>query len=390
MAPAGINLTGPVYTAGQGGASTGVSTGAHYTTSAGPSGAAVTVTSTSGGAASTTTSSGGGGLGGIWHALTNLPGALLHAVTHAIVGFFVGILTAIAHFVAWVPVALFDLIVRNETTIILQNEPWAQSLLHFFILVAYGMLGLRAVWEFLRVFTARAQGESAPISGVLRGVAWSAVAIAAGPFLAMHVIEWANDMTTAVIGILNPTIGPMLPNLLSLIVGEGGFIAAGAGVGTVAGASGVAITIAGVALPGTVLGAVIALIPILLYMVLLLVILFQMAIRSLDFLFAAFIAPFAALGYMSPNEGMAPQWFANVGILAGSQIVQVIFVYGAVGVLNTPGMGAGLRVLFSIAALVVALRGPHMLRQYTYHTGAGSIAMQTGQRALQLISAGKA
>ena len=341
-----------------------------FSTAAGPGGAAGT------------SSSGQGFLSGLLH----LPGDILKAFVHALLGFFTGLLTALVHFISWVPVALFTLIVHNEATIVLQQAAWAQALLTLFISVAYGLLGLRLVWELWRKHIARAGGEPVSLGGTVRGAVWAAVAIAAGPWLCLRAIEFANLLTTAVIAVLAPSLGAMLPGLPALLLHEAFIAAAGAGIAGLG--STVTIAAGAVTLSGGVLAICIALIPVLIYVGLLLALWLQMAIRSIDFLVAAFLAPFAALGYMSPNEGMASTWLTNVGILVGSQVLQVLLLYVAVGVLALPGVGWAFRLLLSIAAIIVALRGPHMLRQYTYHTGTGSMAMQGAQAAMRGVKLG--
>jgi hypothetical protein len=325
-----------------------------------------------------------GGLGGLWQAVTDLPGQLLAAAGRALGTLLHGIFAAVAHFVAWVPVALFNAVVRNEITIALQRAPWAQSLLALFVGLAYSVLALRAVWELWRLHVARANGEPLSVSATLRGVLWAAVAIPVGPWLCLHAIAAANALTAAVVGVLAPSLGALLPNLLQLLLGEISTIVAGYG----AAGAGIAVSVAGVSLEGASLVVAAGLFLALVYAALLFAIFLQIAVRSIDFLLAAFLAPFAALGYAGAgagSEGMAPTWLANVLILVGSQVLQVTMLYVAVGCLAMGGVGPGMRFMLSLAAVIVALRGPHVLRQYTYHTGTGSMAMSAGQSALRAV-----
>ena len=334
---------------------------------------------------SSSASSTGSAHHGMWYPLTHLPTAIWHMMTTGVSMLFDQMLLMVAHFIEWVLVGLLDFILKHDITVILQNAPWAQALLTVCISVAFGLLGIRLMWECFRIFAAREAGGTEPYSDVFRGAIWSGAAIVTGPWLCLHAIEFANALTMGVIHVLSPMIGPqMLPSLLGGIAAQA--LAAGVGVGGAALGVAATVPVLGVTLVGTPLVIAVALIPVTIFIILLVALMFLIAIRSAEFLFAAFLAPFAALGYMSGNEGMARDWFQNVGILVGSQVVQVIFLYGSIGVLGTPGVFWPFRFFLSLGMLVVALRGPHMLRQYTYHTGTGSVAMRTGQMAIQAMN----
>lgn len=319
---------------------------------------------------------------GLLKAVTNLPKDIWKAVA----GFVVAVLTAILHFLVWVLMGLFDVIVKNEITIVLQQAPWAQSLLAMLIAVAYSVLVLRTVWEFWQRHVSRVEGEPSDFAGTLRRVVYSGVAIPVGPWLLLRIIAWANDMATGVIHVVSPAMAMSPSKLLVVLLGQAAAIGAGIGVGALGAVA--TIGVAGLSLTGTPLVLAIALLPVLVYVLLLLLVLFQVAVRSIEFLLAAFIAPFAALGYMSPDDGMARTWLQQVLILAGSQIVQVMMLYVSLGMLQQPGVSLGMRMVLAGAAVYVAIRGPHILKQYAYHTGGGGMAAGAAQTAWRAMRGG--
>jgi hypothetical protein len=115
----------------------------------------------------------------------------------------------------------------------------------------------------------------------------------------------------------------------------------------------------------------------------LVVITFQMAVRGAEIVFYAMAGPFVAVGQLSADGGVWHSWWKGLVILSLSNAWQFLALKAFLGLsqfLDTGAAGsmpggasAGLMValLFGLGLIVVALRGPHILREWSYHTGTG-------------------
>lgn len=142
--------------------------------------------------------------------------------------------------------------------------------------------------------------------------------------------------------------------------------------------------------------------------VLMLVAVFQMAIRAAELIVYVVAGPFAALGQLSAGGGAWVGWWTNLVILSLSQAVAILAFKGFIAttqiltasrplawVTGTLQGAAGpaasfagatvpdsllggrilLVVLMMIGWMVVAIRGPHLLRQWSYRSGVGGGGM---------------
>jgi hypothetical protein len=114
-------------------------------------------------------------------------------------------------------------------------------------------------------------------------------------------------------------------------------------------------------------------------LVVLLVIGFQMAVRTADLVFYAVGAPFAALGQLNPDGGVWNSWWRGLVVLSLSQAVQMLglaLFAGAYHIMNYTdntigGFAATCFLMIGIA--ITTIRGPHMLREWAYHSGVGGM-----------------
>ena len=77
-------------------------------------------------------------------------------------------------------------------------------------------------------------------------------------------------------------------------------------------------------------------------------------------------------------------WWRELLVIASAQGVQLTLLYLAASLLVAPAPGLaamGLAPWLFVGACWVAWRTPHILRQYAYHTGAGSAAGGVGNMA---------
>jgi hypothetical protein len=145
---------------------------------------------------------------------------------------------------------------------------------------------------------------------------------------------------------------------------------------------------------------------------LMVVVMFQMAIRAAELIVYFVASPLVALGQLNSGGGTWTNWWANLVILSLSQGVVILCFKGFVattqvltaakplpwvsGVLGSANTAAAfgqaavadallparilLIVLFMIGWMVVAIRGPHLLQQWSYRSGVGGGGMFISQR----------
>ena len=113
-------------------------------------------------------------------------------------------------------------------------------------------------------------------------------------------------------------------------------------------------------------------------LVVLLVIGFQMAVRTADLVFYAVGAPLAALGQLT-DGGIWNNWWRGLVVLSLSQAVQMfgLAVFARVFHLmayttNTIG-GFAATCFLMLGVAITTIRGPHLLQQWAYHTGIGGM-----------------
>jgi hypothetical protein len=147
-----------------------------------------------------------------------------------------------------------------------------------------------------------------------------------------------------------------------------------------------------------------------------------MSIRATQLVIYVIAAPIAALGQLNAGGGTWSTWWTKLVVLSLSQAVQILCFMGLVGttqVLTSPvdtqwiatmihqmpiaapiAMTAAVAMsvvntifalLLMIGWLVTAVRGPHLLEQWSYHSGVGSSVIYAAGSAARSAgsSAGK-
>lgn len=262
------------------------------------------------------------------------------AVAIAVASAIVGWLTAQAISpVNW----LLNEFIREGMIRDLMNLSWTRMIVSGAQGIAGGLLALRVTWEAFEIATLRAEGAPTDPGGLLKRTVAAGAGIYAGPWLTSQFILAGNDLALWIgslgLQVQNLDIAAILKNLLNLG------------------------------------GAVFNLVAMVVVVVLLVLVTVQAAIRSVEMLIAGVVSPFMALGYVS-GGGTADVWLREVIVLAVSQAVQVLLVHLAITILVQPQNVGSIvpNPWFFLAALWVAYRSPHVIRNYAYSTGGRGVA----------------
>ncbi|MDA8205737.1 MAG: hypothetical protein M0Z36_06695 [Thermaerobacter sp.] len=139
--------------------------------------------------------------------------------------------------------------------------------------------------------------------------------------------------------------------------------------------------------------------------VLLCVVFVEMLERSAELVIYYLAAPFVALGQLNPDGGAWSTWWKNLVILSLSSAVQWLCLEGMAGTTqvitrlqNLHGLaGITMHVLpvplllsmcLDIGWLIVGIRGPHLLREWSYRSGFASFGASYGGSAAKNVIAG--
>lgn len=138
---------------------------------------------------------------------------------------------------------------------------------------------------------------------------------------------------------------------------------------------------AGIFMAGIVAAAVVV--------VALIIMVIQFAIRSAEIVFYVIAGPIVSLGYLaSPEGGTWAKWWTNLVVLGLSAVPQLLALKGlvastqAIAVMSSSVAGASaslvLALLLQIGWVVVGIKGPHLLKEWVYHTGIGGTMVGVG------------
>ena len=280
---------------------------------------------------------------------------LFSPVTHWISG-------ALGALPAWI---LGQFVTAGFTRVLLHN-PWAQALVLLAQALAGALLGLRLTWEIFQHHIVRGQGTPSDVLGTVRNAAIAAFSIFAFPWLSVRVILFGNDLSMAIVGVL----GTQTSNL-------------GSGLGNL-----VATALGGMAVTGGLLApilAVVAAVILVVCVVLLLLIFVQAMIRTVEAFVAGVVGPVMAVGWVSESGGTAAVWWRSLVVLAMAQAVQTLLLYTSVAIVTASGVPVYLAPFLLLAALWVTYKAPHMLQEYSYHSGVGGAAGGGGSMAANLV-----
>lgn len=304
-------------------------------------------------------------------------------MNHLIFGGIEYVVNLIVQWLIWIVGVISDSI--GHLALLQANLPWVQNIRADTEAVAWSLLGVYVAYKAFHAYIAWNEGTADPDGSVLmKSILRTIIYVGLSGGLAMVVFQWGLALAAYL------TSTPML-HAAQAFHGLIGNI---------------------VALPGILVGFSLAMSAAIgIGVVLLIVVSVQMAIRAAELVVYVVAAPLAALGQMNPDGGTWSGWWQNLVILSLSQAVQMLCFVGLVEstqVLTTPADTAWIAnmitnmpltapmamsadvamtalnlifaVLLMIGWLVVAIRGPHLLKQWAYHSGVGGSMMYVSQR----------
>ncbi len=279
-------------------------------------------------------------------------------------------------FVGWVADGI------SRLALIQANLSWVQNAKTDMEAVAWTILGFYVVYIAFTRYIMWNEGTADPDgSGLVKSILRAAIYVALSGFVATAMFQWGIALSGQITGGTMLSAQQAMHGLLGNIV----------------------------ALPGSLVGLALGLVlAVGVGVILLVVVCFQMPIRAAELVVYVIAAPLVGLGQMQSGGGVWNGWWTNLVILSLSQAVQMLCFVGLVEstqVLTTdPGwmhalISAGpiiaapvaipaatlmtaLNVVFMIFLiigwLIVAIRGPHLLKQWSYHSGVGGGMMYVG------------
>lgn len=278
-----------------------------------------------------------------------------------VVGAIFTLLQSIANGVAWLLANVLASI--SQYSLIAAQQPWVQQVTQVSVAVASGLFTVRVIWEATSQYILWNEGTADHDGGqIWKGILRTAVYGAAGTWLVYNVFQFgiwygaalmASPLNDAVAATQNVTTKIMA--LPGLVVED---------------------------LMILILGVVI----LLLCMVITTV---QMAVRGAELIYFVVASPFAALGQFNPDGGIWNSWWSSLVVLSMSQAVQWLGIKAVIGSMQIINTGASnvvatgalecLSICLAIGAIIATVRGPHLLKEWSYRTGIGG-GVQTVSR----------
>ncbi len=261
------------------------------------------------------------------------------------------------------------LTVVSQYALVEVSQPWVQLCVQVSTAVAAGLFTLRVGYEAVTRYILWNEGIGDQDGGqIWKGVLRTAIYGAAGTWLVYNVFQfgiWYGGalLTTPITVALASTQG---------LLGQANAI------------TGMTVEILLVFVVG-----VIALV------VCLVVVELQMGVRAAELIFFMVGAPLVALGQMNSDGGIWSSWWRSLVVLSMSQAVQWLGIHiiigsftvvtaNPVGALGALG-GVCISLFLALGAAIATIRGPHLLKEWSYRTGVGagimSGAMFAGQTA---------
>ncbi len=106
------------------------------------------------------------------------------------------------------------------------------------------------------------------------------------------------------------------------------------------------------------------------------------AIRYIETLIAILIAPLAAISLINNSDGLQV-WVREVTAIVFTQTIHILLLQILLSIMGGVS-NMFLMIILSIATIAVGLKGPQILRQYLYRTGASSALVSTAGSATRL------
>ena len=270
----------------------------------------------------------------------------------------------------------------SHLALVQASLPWVQNVKMDIEAVAWTLLGVYVAYVALTRYILWNEGTADPEGSILmKSILRTAMYVALSGFLATALFQWGLNLAGVITGATMLQAQQAMHGLLGNVMALPG------------------------ALAGLALGLVLA---ILVGIMLLAVVCFQMAIRAAELVVYVVAAPLAALGQMQAGGGSWQGWWTNLVILSLSQAVQMLCFVGltqttqvlttntgwmtalahagpiiaAPAAIPTATLMTVLNLVFTIFLiigwLIVAIRGPHLLKQWAYHSGVGGGMMFVG------------
>lgn len=271
----------------------------------------------------------------------------------------------------------------SHLAIVQATLPWVQNIKADTEAVAWTLLGLYIAYKAFHSYIMWNEGTADPDGSVLaKSILRTVIYVGLSGTVATLVFQWGIDLSASLTGTTMLTAAQSFHGVWGNIL----------------------------ALPGALMGFSLAIsLAVGIGIVLLVIVCIQMAIRAAELVIYVVAAPIVALGQMNADGGTWTSWWMNLVILSLSQAVQMLCFVGLIEstqVLTSPAdtawiasmvhhmplaapvaisAAAGMAVLNLIFAvllmigwLVVAIRGPHLLKQWAYRSGVGGGMMYVG------------
>lgn len=253
-------------------------------------------------------------------------------------------------------------VAANALTLV--NMTWVKNTEHVAAGVAVLLLVLRFSWEALYKYVLFNEGTPDTTgSNLWKGLARAVFFMAADAVLVDHVFSWGLGFAYSLAS---------APLTQSVVVAHG----LGNSIASATGVIGGSVVFAVLCLVAAVVGGLV-------------VIMFQMGYRAAELVFYIVSAPIVAVGQVSADGGVWSNWWKGLLVLSLSQAWQDLALKGLIAVSTYPMIGntsngiTGLSIadttvvhsllamVFGFGFVIVAIRGPHLLKEWAAHTGLG-------------------
>lgn len=279
-------------------------------------------------------------------------GFLAEMLTTAINGFLINVLNDVLSFFTT------TIAREHEMALRLLDLAFVRGAISLAQVVGGALLGLKVAVEALRSYILFSTGSAdvSPFKLVKRAV-YAAALLMGSPWLARTVFGYGATLAVAVAEV------PALPegaNPLRAVLLQTG----GVGFGAL-----------------LLLGAMV---------IFWLLIYLQSIIRSVEIAFLSVAGPIMAVGLTGADEGAWAVWWRELIVVSMSQAVQMFMLTGFFSTIGGMLVGQPLNVytlLVGVAWLWVAHRSPAVLRQFSYHTGTGSLASTAARTGTSVVRA---
>lgn len=235
----------------------------------------------------------------------------------------------------------------GKLSLALAHQPWVAQAEDVSLAVAGGLLFLNLAYRALAEYVLWNEGSSSDVSGTLiKGVFRAAIYSAAGATIAYLTFKFGFELAAAYMSApVKASVNTLATLVNAVSIGTGGGV---------------------LPLALMILAALIALLWVFL----------TMYGRAAELAIFVIAAPIVGLGQMNRDGGIWSNWWRSLVVLALSTAVQWLALKGMIAtavttMFGTPG-GTYIATLEILAWVWVAIRGPHLLKEWSYRTGFAS------------------